>query len=97
MFSAWQGAYGNLVVVENEGYRVYLAHNSDLKVLPGEVVSAGDVVAVSGSTGNSSGFHVHFEVRVCAGAAWTAIDPLATELPGQSRICDWYDLAIPLH
>lgn len=92
VFAGWQGAYGYLLVIENAGYRVYLAHNEQLLAAAGQVVEAGDTVALSGSTGNSSGYHVHFEVRIWDGAAWRPVDPNLVALPGQSVPCGWYDL-----
>jgi murein DD-endopeptidase MepM/ murein hydrolase activator NlpD len=95
VYADWAGPYGWLVIVENAGYRVYLAHHSSLLVYPGQVVVAGDTVGISGTTGNSSGIHVHFEVRVWDGSAWAPVDPNAVLLPGQSAYCDWYALAEP--
>ncbi len=71
--AGWLGGYGNLVVVDHgNGISTAYAHNSSLAVTVGESVSQGQVVASSGSTGNSSGPHVHFEVRVNG----SAVDPL---------------------
>jgi murein DD-endopeptidase MepM/ murein hydrolase activator NlpD len=95
VYADWAGPYGWLVIVENAGYRVYLAHHSSLLVYPGQVVVAGDTVGISGTTGNSTGIHVHFEVRVWDGSAWAPVDPNAVLLPGQSAYCDWYALAAP--
>jgi murein DD-endopeptidase MepM/ murein hydrolase activator NlpD len=63
--AGWNGGYGYLVVVDN-GYDVSTAygHNSNLLVHPGQHVVAGQVLSLSGSTGESTGPHVHFEVRV---------------------------------
>ena len=62
--SGWSGGYGNLVVIDHgNGYQTYYAHCSKLLVKVGDVVSQGDVIAKIGSTGNSTGPHVHFEVR----------------------------------
>ncbi len=78
-YAGWSDAgYGYLVVVENQGVQTFYAHASELVVLPGQVVNAGDVVALSGSTGYSTGPHVHYEVHVDG----TPVDPLTTALPG---------------
>lgn len=73
IFAGWLGGYGNLVVVDHGGgVATAYAHNSSLAVSVGQAVGAGQVLAQSGSTGNSSGPHVHFEVRV----GGNAVDPL---------------------
>jgi murein DD-endopeptidase MepM/ murein hydrolase activator NlpD len=60
-----RGGYGNTVVIAhaNSLGTVY-AHNSELRVQPGQQVKRGDVVALAGSTGLSTGPHVHFETRL---------------------------------
>lgn len=63
--SSWCGSYGNLVVVSHgNGIETYYAHASRLNVKVGQQVKAGDVIAFVGSTGNSTGNHLHFEVRI---------------------------------
>lgn len=63
--AGWNDSYGYLVVIDHEnGYRTYYAHNSKLLVKAGERVYQGQVIARAGSTGNSTGSHCHFEVRV---------------------------------
>jgi murein DD-endopeptidase MepM/ murein hydrolase activator NlpD len=89
------GLYGNLVVIENNGYRVYLAHNADFLVSEGDILSAGDLVSRCGSTGNSSGNHVHMETRVWDGERWVPQDPNNVRLPGQDLWCDWNSLQVP--
>jgi murein DD-endopeptidase MepM/ murein hydrolase activator NlpD len=72
----WAGAvagYGNLVVVAHgDGVRTLYAHLSKLDVSVGEQVEAGEEVGLVGATGDATGPHLHFEVRV-RGAA---VDPL---------------------
>ncbi len=46
-----------------DGFETYYAHNSKLYVKVGEKVNKSEVIAASGSTGNSTGPHVHFEIR----------------------------------
>jgi murein DD-endopeptidase MepM/ murein hydrolase activator NlpD len=55
--------YGNLVIVENGEYRTYYAHLSSIPVSVGETVKAGSTIGLSGSTGNSTGPHLHYEIR----------------------------------
>ncbi|GMQ58214.1 peptidoglycan DD-metalloendopeptidase family protein [Vallitalea sediminicola] len=63
-FAGWSGGYGYLVKIDHgEGYTTYYAHNSKLYVKKGQKVTKGEAIAASGSTGNSTGPHVHFEVR----------------------------------
>lgn len=57
------GPWGNLVVVENNGYQVWLAHLSSIQVAEGQILSYGDVVGLSGNTGNSTGAHVHYGIK----------------------------------
>ncbi|MDD2189394.1 MAG: peptidoglycan DD-metalloendopeptidase family protein [Eubacteriales bacterium] len=63
--AGWNNSYGNVVMIDHGGEIVTLyAHNSKLEVKTGDVVSKGQTIALAGSTGNSTGPHIHFEVRV---------------------------------
>jgi murein DD-endopeptidase MepM/ murein hydrolase activator NlpD len=71
--AGWLGGYGNLVVLDHgNGLATAYAHASAILVGVGQQVAQGETVSLVGSTGNSSGPHLHFEVRV-SGAA---VDPL---------------------
>ena len=59
-----KGDYGNHVKITHNNVDTLYAHCQDILVLEGQVVSQGDVIATVGSTGNSTGPHLHFEVRV---------------------------------
>jgi murein DD-endopeptidase MepM/ murein hydrolase activator NlpD len=62
--SKWVGGYGNMVEVKHaDGYTTRYAHNQKNIVKVGDVIEKGDVVALLGNTGRSTGAHVHFEVR----------------------------------
>jgi len=61
----YYGGYGNLVVIDHgNGVETYYGHCSKIYVRVGQTVEAGDTIAAVGSTGNSTGNHCHFEVRV---------------------------------
>ncbi|WP_161498999.1 M23 family metallopeptidase [Cryobacterium aureum] len=63
--SDYQGSYGNWVLIDHgNGVETGYAHNSQLLVDSGQLVVAGEIIAIVGSTGASSGCHVHFETRV---------------------------------
>ena len=56
--------YGNLVIIRHEnGLETFYGHLSKRNVVPGDWVQAGDVIGLGGSTGRSTGAHLHFEVR----------------------------------
>jgi murein DD-endopeptidase MepM/ murein hydrolase activator NlpD len=62
-FAGWSGGNGNLVVVEHGmGYSTFYAHNKTVAVHVGQKVKRGDVISHIGSTGNSTGPHVHYEI-----------------------------------
>ncbi|MEQ7010013.1 M23 family metallopeptidase [Actinopolymorpha sp. B17G11] len=72
-FAGWDGPYGNKIVVRHDdGTETWYCHMSDYEYTSG-YVSAGTVIGYVGSTGNSTGPHLHFEVRPGGG---DPIDPL---------------------
>lgn len=71
--SGWAGAYGNLVEIDHgNGIITRYGHNAKLYVKSGQAVSQGDPIALCGTTGKSTGTHLHFEVRVNG----SAVNPL---------------------
>lgn len=62
-FAGWSGGSGNLVALEHGlGFSTYYAHNRQVVVKAGQKVKRGDVLGYVGSTGNSTGPHLHYEV-----------------------------------
>jgi len=71
-FAARNGSYGNLVKISHgSGVETWYAHCSKIYVSVGQKISAGDKIAAVGSTGNSTGPHLHLEVRING----TAVNP----------------------
>jgi murein DD-endopeptidase MepM/ murein hydrolase activator NlpD len=73
IYAGWQSGYGNTVVIDHGGAIATLyAHNSAIAVTEGAKVKKGQQISSAGATGNVTGPHVHFEVRVNG----TPVDPL---------------------
>jgi peptidoglycan hydrolase-like protein with peptidoglycan-binding domain len=81
-FAGWnRGGYGNLVVIRHRlGFESWYAHLSSISVGPGQAVAGGTLIGAVGSTGRSTGPHLHFEVRQFG----TPIDPAPRLLDGAS-------------
>lgn len=64
-YSGWMSGYGYLIIIDHaNGVESYYGHCSKLYADVGDEVTAGDVIAAVGSTGNSTGNHLHFEIRL---------------------------------
>lgn len=64
-FAGWSSGYGYLVKIDHgNGVETYYGHCSKLYVSAGDTVEAGEGIAAVGSTGNSTGNHLHFEIRL---------------------------------
>ncbi|MFI1646832.1 LysM peptidoglycan-binding domain-containing M23 family metallopeptidase [Streptomyces avidinii] len=75
--AGWSGSYGNEVVIRHaDGKYSQYAHLSQLSVSSGQSVTAGQSIGLSGSTGNSTGPHLHFEIRTTPSYG-SDLDPIA--------------------
>lgn len=71
-YSGWLGDYGNIVIIDHgNGVQSYYAHMSEIYATNGQVVSQGETIGLVGSTGMSTGPHLHFEIRING----AAVDP----------------------
>ncbi|TAF08482.1 MAG: M23 family metallopeptidase [Nostocales cyanobacterium] len=72
----WMGGYGLAVTINHTSAQQTLyGHMSEILVRPGQWVEPGTVIGRVGSTGNSTGPHLHFEVRHLTANGWVAVDP----------------------
>lgn len=64
-YAGWRSGYGRVVIIDHGyGFKTLYGHNDSIKVKVGQRVSKGQVIAYMGSTGRSTGPHVHYEVHV---------------------------------
>jgi murein DD-endopeptidase MepM/ murein hydrolase activator NlpD len=76
MSAGWNGGYGKAIVIQHNGVQQTLyGHLSEVFVQPGQRIEQGTVIGRVGSTGNSTGPHLHFETRVSTADGWVAVDP----------------------
>ena len=69
IFSGWRSGYGRMVVIQhNRWLKTLYGHTSKNNVRRGQKITQGQVIALVGSTGRSTGPHLHFEVRTSQGA-----------------------------
>ncbi|RPJ01203.1 MAG: hypothetical protein EHM39_03655, partial [Chloroflexi bacterium] len=79
LFAGWRtDGYGNLIIVQSGIFITYYGHLPDFNVVTGQPVTRGSVIGLSGSTGNSTGPHVHYEIRIND----VEVDPLTFENRG---------------
>lgn len=83
----WLGGYGNAVVLEHQAsLRSLYAHLNESLVAVGQVVLQGAVIGLSGSTGNSTGPHLHFELQRLESGQWVAFDPSSNIQAAQEQL-----------
>ena len=74
--AGWNSGYGKAVVIQHNGVQQTLyGHLSEVSVRAGQPIAQGTVIGLVGSTGNSTGPHLHFESRASTSTGWTAVDP----------------------
>jgi murein DD-endopeptidase MepM/ murein hydrolase activator NlpD len=74
--AGWNGGYGNAVIIQhNDNQQTLYGHLSKVSVKAGQTIAQGTIVGLVGSTGNSTGPHLHFETRTSTTGVWAAIDP----------------------
>ncbi|MFW5771992.1 MAG: M23 family metallopeptidase [Phototrophicaceae bacterium] len=79
IFTGWNDiGYGYLVILQSGPFITYYGHNTSFNVVEGQFVGRGSIIAWSGSTGNSSGPHIHYETRIND----LPVDPLTFESRG---------------
>lgn len=72
-YAGWMASYGNTIIINHQnGYTSLYGHNSKLLVKKGQRVARGQIISLMGSTGRSTGTHVHFEIRLNG----TSVNPL---------------------
>ncbi|WP_309732302.1 M23 family metallopeptidase [Chamaesiphon sp. OTE_75_metabat_556] len=74
--AGWNGGYGKAIVIQHSDTQQTLyGHLSEISVQPGQQIAQGTVIGLVGSTGNSTGPHLHFEARSPGANGWVAVDP----------------------
>ncbi|ALF54217.1 peptidase M23 [Nostoc piscinale CENA21] len=85
--AGWVGGYGLTVILNhNSTQQTLYGHMSEIFVQPGQQVEAGMVIGRVGSTGNSTGPHLHFEARQLTQDGWVAVDPNGELQAGLSQL-----------
>jgi murein DD-endopeptidase MepM/ murein hydrolase activator NlpD len=88
--SGWESGYGRFVLLKHtNGYETGYGHMSRIAdaAVPGTRVRQGQIIGYVGSTGNSTGSHLHFEIRING----SYVDPLSVKLPRDKSLPAQYD------
>lgn len=81
VWAGMNGPWGRLVVIENGGYQVWMAHFSEIYVEEGQIIERGDILGLSGGapsdpgSGNSSGPHLHYGIKQRDGEDYWWVNP----------------------
>lgn len=90
VYAGWNGGYGNFIEIRHNGvYQTNYAHLVDYEVGYGDKVKQGDVIGYVGSTGYSTGPHLHYEVEVNG----EKVNPLEVEFPKGESVSEAYRAA----
>ena len=73
--AGWNGGYGKAIVIQHGTQQTLYGHLSVISVQAGQSIDQGTIIGSVGSTGNSTGPHLHFEERVSTDRGWVAVDP----------------------
>lgn len=73
--AGWSGGYGNLIELSHESSGTRYAHLSEIHVTPGQQIAKGQQIGLVGSTGRSTGPHLHFEILTPTADGWLTSDP----------------------
>lgn len=86
--AGWSSGYGQFTLIRHtNGYETGYGHQSKIIVKPGAHVRQGQLIGYVGSTGNSTGPHLHFEIRING----RFVDPLSVKLPRDRSLSAQYD------
>ncbi|MCY7331198.1 MAG: peptidoglycan DD-metalloendopeptidase family protein [Pseudanabaena sp. CAN_BIN31] len=89
-FAGWGGGYGNLVELDHGSTGTRYAHLEAIYVAQGQSVAQGQQIGIVGSTGRSTGPHLHFEIMTPSGDGWIAFDPAAYLNRMASIVTNWF-------
>ncbi len=89
-FAGWGDGYGNLIELDHGSTGTRYAHLEAIYVSQGQSVAQGQQIGLVGSTGRSTGPHLHFEIMVPSGDGWVAFDPAPYLNRIASAVTNWF-------